>query len=255
MFWEICDEIEKDCHCLTFYVLSCFEQTKQLVKQLPCRKLVRSKFEKKDVLIDRYQDSKGRWRFKGNSALKGSQTYPAPFGREAFHGAVGSMKMCFFQSRWPSSIFQPCAGATAMGSLRSLPRDRVGRRSRRPMGRRRETWQPYGYIAIPSPKKMWFPYVGVQNQVEFPYIDSQNGFWTLLTVEGCRTVSALGGLSFWDIWKQNDSSNTFGAPNTQQWTEIQVILVVECWVPQGLNNLRVSQGSLGHLLLHYKGTP
>jgi hypothetical protein len=96
VFWEICDEIEKDCHCLTFYVLSCFEQTKQLVKQLPCRKLVRSKFEKKDVLIDRYQDSKGRWRFKGNSALKGSQTYPAPFGREAFHGAVGSMKMCFF---------------------------------------------------------------------------------------------------------------------------------------------------------------
>ena len=255
MFWEICVEIEKDCHCLTFYVLSCFEQTKPLVKQLPCRKLVRSKFEKKDVLIDRYQDSKGRWRFKGNSALKGSQTYPAPFGREAFHGAVGSMKMCFFQSRWPSSIFQPCAGATAMGSLRSLPRDRVGRRSRRPMGRRRETWQPYGYIAIPSPKKMWFPYVGVQNQVQFPYIDNQNGFWTLLTVEGCRTVSVLGGLSFWDIWNQNDSSNTFGASNTQQWTEIQVILVVECWVPQGLNNLRVSQGSLGHLPLHYKGTP
>ena len=38
------------------------------------------------MLIDRYQDSKGRWRFKGNSALKGSQTYPAAFGREAFHG-------------------------------------------------------------------------------------------------------------------------------------------------------------------------
>lgn len=107
----------------------------------------------------------------------------------------------------------------------------------------------------PQPQENVISICGVQNQVEFPYIDNQNGFWTLLTVEGCRTVSALGGLSFWDIWKQNDSSNTFGAPNAQQWTEIQVILVVECWVPQGLNNLRVSQGSLGHLPLHYKGTP
>ena len=143
-------------HCLTF--LCFYHRIQKNNEQLPCRKLVRSKFEKKDMLIDRYQDSTGRWRFKGNKALKGSQTYPAPFGREAFHGgcrvhgSIGYIAHAwrFSQTGWPLSIFQPCAGATALGSLCSLPRNRVGRRSHRPMGRCKATWQPHmGILHFP----------------------------------------------------------------------------------------------------------